>query len=170
MTEPKFLTAQTKRAPLYASRWKVWDVRNVEAHRKTPDHMAFIGGWLIEAPGVHPWWTLWRVDLIHLRDIPGVRPAYKRTPDMTHEVLSGALDPFQPADPDRPDTMKMMHPVDFAVQFKAPSDQVAGRVVASAMRACANGFIHPDTDFRMQWQTSLQSTADCIASGKHPQH
>lgn len=125
MTKPEAKPPAATREPDYAGTWRVWIIPMPE-ELEVPDHAATLGAWLIDAPGPHAFWRCWRVGLIHLRDIPGVRPAALQRPGMTHEVISEAIDPSTAPSPE---TAKLatMRPIDFAVQFKAPNDDIARR-------------------------------------------
>lgn len=164
-SKPEARPPETKRAPDYDGRWRVWRVP-LDLKPATLDQTAALGTWLADCPGMHhAFWRCWSISLIHLRDIPGVRPATKQRPDATHEVISAAIDPSTAPSTESPLSHAIMRPI---VQFKSPSDELALRVMHAAARAIASCMISPDSDYRTAWELWLQGTADCFASGGHP--
>src|SRR5689334_7548154 len=86
--------------------------------------------WLLHAPGAHPLWQFYLVGLISLRDVPGLEPAKKRHPSMTHELHVVALDPdhnqaYDPSDFDTCSSPRWLHPLNLAEQFEIGSDRDA---------------------------------------------
>ena len=162
---------KTERAPDYPGPlWRVWRCSVIAP--ESPDQVATLGGWLVDAPGPHAFWRCWLVSIVHLRDMPGQsKPPTLREPGMTHEVISFAIDPASIPDPDaHPRELRLLHPLDFAVQFRASSDALAMRVMHAAMGAVASQNLHPDGDYGYLWAQLLQGTADCIGEGGHPQN
>lgn len=72
-----------------------WEVPNptAEVLAIRPDWTGCLGTWVVH-PAVTPMpWHHYVVSVIHLRPIPGVRPAHIRRPGATHEMIIVALDP-----------------------------------------------------------------------------
>ncbi len=136
-----------------------------------PDWSAGLGAWLVNAPGAHPFWAWWRVDVIHLRPITGVRPAHKGYPDAEFEFLIVALDPDKPlcevdGDLNGP-PCSFLTPIDVVEQFHGVTDQQASRICRDAVNAIAAGRLSPDQDYRAIWREVIRNTVACYASGRH---
>lgn len=89
------------------------------------DPAAALARWVLHLPGQHPFWSYYLLSVVHLRDLPGFAPAYKRSPDMEHEVTLFALDPAVTPDPDNPATIKVLTPVNYVEQFAGLTDEQA---------------------------------------------
>lgn len=137
-----------------------------------PTHAA-LAVWLIDQPRVHPFWSRWVINLIHLRDAPGLPEAKRHFPEATHEITIAALDPASYEEHEQiqvgtfPSGWKWMNPLDLLHQFNVPSDQMAIRIVELAVHACCVGDLAADTDFREVWKTLIDGTADHYRSGRH---
>ena len=102
--------------------------------RALPDHEGTVGGFLVAAPGAHPFWDHYLFMVVHLRPIPGVKPAHKRFEAATHEFMIMALDPGQPL-PTLIDVIEQ-----FAAADDATADQRAWRdAIASTAQHFADG-------------------------------
>lgn len=148
-------------------RARAWLVPNRIAK---PDHAASLACYLVNAPHAHPAWQWWRVCVIHLRDIPGVKPAHKRYPAAEYEFMIYAIDPTTrpEPDPDNPEEgWPYLVPIDVIEQFHGVSDRDAVRVCHLAVTAIANGFLSPDQDYRTAWRGCLAATVADFASGTH---
>ena len=145
--------------------WQIAD------NRTTPDHAGSLGGWLVYVPGAHPWWHTWALVLVHLRDIPGVKPAKKSYPEAEYEFLSIALQPDSTPDPDHPENgFKYLTPFDVVEQFHGVTDGQASRILEGAVRAILGGHVSPDTDYRSVWRALIASTVKHFQEGKHPEN
>jgi hypothetical protein len=160
------------RKPDYQGAAKVWriDQASVEAKRKG-EHHASVATFLVHGP-FHPFWTHWLVTVVHLRTLPDERkPAFKKSPEMTHEFIILSLDPGKPEapntfDPDNLDfPIKFMTPPDAVVQFKVDSDAKAADICQKAVELIAAGHASPDSDYRKFWERMIPGTANCT---KHP--
>lgn len=100
---------------------------------------ATISTWLLHLPGQHPFWSRYLLSVVHLRDLPGFKPAFKRTPDAEHEITLFALDPAVTPDPDNPATIKVLTPVNYAEQFSGLTDEKAGLLCAQLALAFIAG-------------------------------
>ena len=65
------------------------------------DQDATVAAWLIEGP-FHPAWQHWLMSVVHLREIPGVKPAVKRYPEAAYEFLIASLHADGGHDPTMP--------------------------------------------------------------------
>lgn len=162
--------------------------------RARPDLDATLAAWLLDCPGAHPHWQWYYVGVIHLRPIPGVRPADIRREGATHEVFVAALLPHDAAQTDaqresvrvlcneageympeavetvacRDDVaMPLLSPVDVVQQVRASSDQLAEHVTFMCVRACCLGQLSPDQDYRWLWNRMLDETIQHYEEGKH---
>lgn len=133
------------------------------------DGSAVVAGWILHAPTAHPFWSWYSACVIHLRGGPGLGPATKRAPEMTHELLVAALHPDHPPvikgfDPTQ---LHPLRPPNHVIQFTIDTDAQASQLLELAMRACVNGRISPDSDWRAAWETVVPQTARCIRDGGH---
>ncbi len=139
---------------------------------KNEDQTATLVAYIIKMPDAHPFWDHWFIAMIHLRDIPGARPATKKYPEAEYELIIYALDPRKnpvEIDPDNlPDPMPMLHPVDVVVQFDCSGmDEAARKIVVLAIQCMTRGHASPDQDYRSFWERTIQETARHYREGKH---
>lgn len=168
------MNAPTKRAPDFTGigNWRAWRGRlQPVGQRGRPDWDATLEAWLLFCQGAHACWSYWWLTLIHLRPIPGVKPAYVQSPGNGWELLCGAHDPASEPDPDSPEaTVRLLTPLDWVVQFgSVKTDHDASRVAVACIRAIMSGRVSPDSDFRQYWRRAVPDTAQCFAQGGHPQ-
>lgn len=143
--------------------------------RTDPAHEACLAVWLVEAPGYHPAWSRWLMNLIHLRDIPGVKPAHRKFPSATHELVIAALDPESYGEHDAviagtpPKDFGWQHltPIDVIEQFEVPADQMAVRIAELSVGCILDGKLSPDQDYRRVWHDVLATTAQHLREGRH---
>lgn len=136
----------------HAGVWKV------NAPHTKPDHAASVSQWVIKSKGpiFHILWDRWAVNLIALRDIPGVPPAKKKFAEATHELIVASIDPSSPdIDVDNPKGIKWLRPIDHVIQFEVPSDAAAVLVVERCLEAVAHGELSPDQDYRAVWSAVI---------------
>ena len=143
----------------------------LESKSPVPDHQACLTAWLINVPRAHPFWQWWTVNMIHLRDIPGVRPAHKQYASAEYEFMIAAINPEQCPNPD-PDKVDegypFLHPLDVTEQFDGVSDAEAVRICEGAVRTILAGEISPDQDYRSWWHELIQNTVRHFKDGLHP--
>jgi hypothetical protein len=138
---------------------------------EVPEHQACLGSWLVRVPGAHPFWEHWLVSIIHLRDIPGVRPAHKRYPEAEFEFGIYSINPERCPEPDPDQAVTpgypLLEPPDVIEQFHGISDRDAFRVAEAGISAILNGRISPDQDFRAMWKRLIMGTVDHFIAGAH---
>lgn len=146
---------------------KAWLLRLSNAR---PDQAAGIASWLVNRPGAHPLWQWWLVGVTHLRDLPGVKPAFKKYSDAEYEFIIYSIDPEScpSPTPDDPKGYPMLKPVDVIEQFHGITDKDASRLCESAIRVIVNGNLSPDQDFRSVWSRMVAGTVQHLAEGAHP--
>src|SRR5579864_4243453 len=66
-----------------------------------PTMEAGLAHYLLNCNWSHPFWSWYSISGIHLRDIPGVRPAHKEFPEAEHEIQILSLHPKFRPDPDK---------------------------------------------------------------------
>jgi hypothetical protein len=147
---------------------KAWYIENKSG---VADHQATLAMWLVNAPWAHPFWSWWNIGLLHLRDIPGVKPAHKKYPEAEFEFIILSIDPdWTPID-DASELAKngipFLHPPDVIEQFHGVSDHDARRITEAAVRAVCAGHISPDQDYRSVWHTTIHDTVDHFRAGAH---
>lgn len=126
---------------------------------------------LINAPGIHAFWSWWSIGVVHLRDIPGVEPAFKQYPTAEYELLVMSLNPEHGApDPDNPEGgYSFLDPPDVVLQFHGINDGDAERICELAVQAVCDGILSPDQDGRAAWERMIPATVDHFARGMHRQ-
>jgi len=140
---------------------------------KRPDHEACLGSWLVNVPGAHPLWAHWLVTIIHLRDIPGVKPAYKKYAEAEHEFSIWSINPETCPEPDPDKSLEgfpILSPYDVQEQFHGISDRDAFRVAERCVLAIVNGQVSPDQDFRPMWHRIITGTVAHFRQGAHPEN
>jgi hypothetical protein len=103
---------------------------------RVPQFAATVSHWLVTAPRFHPLWSQYSLSILRLADIPGMRPARKSHPDVTHEVCCVAINPdggWQTVDtmmdyctPSHPKYGKLpiLTPVNLATQAAATDEEM----------------------------------------------
>lgn len=136
-----------------------------------PDQQATLAAWLINAPGQSPAWSDYMVGIIHLRDIPGVKPASINRPGATHELLICALDPAENPDPGDIETIVPLSPINAAVQFTGNSDEQAIHIGEQATRAICDGYMPAEPALSGQgqqiWTDAVDATIEHLKRGYH---
>lgn len=127
---------------------------------QTPAETGGVAVWLVHAPHAHAFWSYYAMSVVHLRPIPGVKPAHRVHDDVTHELLVLALDPgYAPPDPMDWRDMHYLTPADVVEQFQVPDDTAATRLLEAAVRTCCRGVVSPDQDYRSWWRGAIAKTA-----------
>lgn len=124
---------------------------------------------LIYAPQAHPFWQYHTLHVVHLRPLPGQPPAKKRSPSMEYELAVLANNPEKPRpDPDNAvGSFFYLEPPDLVEQFNGVTDEQAARIGRACVRACMDGTLIPDSDFRSVWSVTLYRTLQHIREGHH---
>lgn len=119
----------------------------------TADKPASIGGYLVNCPGQHPFWSWWLVGMCSLRDIPGVPPAHLKYAGAEYEFQIGSINPnaCPEPDPDAGTPFPLLRPLDAVIQYHGPTDEGAAAILDDAIAAMLSGEIGPDQDFRSTW-------------------
>lgn len=159
--------SKARREPDYTSTfkggtvWSVWRCQNEV--KRTPDHAAHLAGWILHCPGAHLMWSYWHVGLVHLRDLPGVKPAKKTYKEAEHELFVFAINP-EAGDVD-PDAGPWPHlePFDHVVQFHGVNDVQAVHVIERMLSLVMSGEISPDQDYRQIWRATIPAIARKVA-------
>lgn len=121
--------------------------------------------------------SLW---LITLADLPGVRPAQKQWPWVTHELLVYTIDTADGAGPfETPLPWPFMHPHNLGVQFEADDDDQARHLLHDLARAVVEGLLRPEVQayvpqqnkmmtvlpLYQQWQDTVAATMEHLRTG-----
>ncbi|OSZ58682.1 hypothetical protein OQI_20465 [Streptomyces pharetrae CZA14] len=129
------------------------------------DKPAPVDAWIISAPHWHPLWWQYLLAVVSLADIPGLPPACKHRPAVTHELQVMALNPdhgpYYPHDAG-PGTLHHLTPVNIAEEL-ATSDDQARRLAARCVQAAVDGILNPETAdapdrIRGAWRTYIDYT------------
>ena len=152
---------------------RAWEVR-VQKRETPPDWGGSLGTWILHVPWAHPAWSYYCLGVIHLRPIPGVRPAQIRVEGASHEFMIHAFDPDSPHSPPSPDISdettwpSFLQPIDLAHQVVGLTDEQAARIGGLMVRMICDGRMSPDQDFRSVWRELLDGTAKHYREGRHP--
>lgn len=142
------------------------------AERERPAMQASLVSWFLHMPGSHPFWSCYLLSLVHLREIEGAPPAFKRYPDATHEIHVIALNPEKSPKPDDMTTWQCLTPINVVEQFEAKSDDDAVLMLEQLARACVDGLLYVEPQgvrgARERWTTTVTRTAEHLRLGGHP--
>lgn len=131
---------------------------------------AGISQWLLKSEkGIfHPIWDRWGLSVVHLRNIPGVKPPVLQFPGATHELVIVSLDPeADPIDPDQVEPgLPWMQPVEVTQQFTVPKDTHALMLLEGVVESIVEGYSSPDRDYRRLWEEAILKSADNLC-GEH---
>lgn len=142
-----------------------------------PDWDASIGLYLVNG-SFHPMWSWWAIAVVHLRDLPGVRPASKQYPEAEYEFGIYSLDTppaGKPFDIDK-DALewarRVLSPPDVIQQFDVGTalpveerDRIARKVLDLAIDAVVDAHASPDSDFRRWWRAAIPRTVEHVLTG-----
>lgn len=122
-----------------------------------PNHTT-VSSWLVYAPAAHPFWSYYEIAAIHLRDVPGMKPATIMRPGSTHEVMLYALSPEIAPDPKGFLSVGWLKPMNFGGQWTVavrPNpvdlDNAARSKIRGTVEEILAGVLNPDTDGIRQW-------------------
>jgi len=147
---------------------RAWRIDIRPADRISRDHDATVAAWHLHCPHAHPFWSWYVVYLIHLRDVPGQsKPPTKRYPEAAYEVVVAALDPEHPIQPAVVQRHRHLEPFDHVIQFHGTTDAQAVAVIELYVRACVEGTLSPDPDFRQIWRELMPQTIEHVVKGHH---
>lgn len=133
-----------------------------------PAHEAHLASWVINGDSFHPLWRWWVMTLIHLRDIPGVKPARRRYPEAGYELLIVTINPHDtPPDPDLTASVHYLYPPELVYHFDGVTDEQALEILGHGVTAVLSGHLHPDVDWRPLWESALNDTIDHYRRGLH---
>lgn len=165
----------SRQADIIGNRGRGWHIPiSPVGQRGRPDADGTVIGWLLHAPGAHPFWNYYAIAVIHLRPIDGVRPPTIRVEGATHELMIIALNPEKPL----PDldavgrgeaSFEFLTPIDVVEQFSVRDDAEAARLGELAIRVCVDGLASPDQDWRSWWKRAIAETAEHFRAGRHPE-
>jgi hypothetical protein len=139
----------------------------------TPDEGATLALWIVNGP-FHPMWRWWQLAIVHLRPIPGVKPATLKRDGASHEVMILSLDPKREPDIDALDRGDYstfpgyLTPPDLVYQVVGLDDEQAVTLAEHMIEAIVAGRLAPDSDFRERWHHALDQTAEHLRYSGHP--
>ena len=140
---------------------------------ETLDQTATIGSWLITMPGASPW-NQWMLCVMHLRDIPGVKPSYHRYEGSEYELMLWALDPVELASVESMETtpIKLLRPPSGVFQFhNGGRDDRAIALGEAVAHAIVLGVLPPepagDPGAIAWWKQCIEATAAHDQEGRH---
>jgi hypothetical protein len=134
-----------------------------------PDVAGTVAAYFFDCPGQSPAWRHYHMSVIHLRPIPGVKPATVERAGATHEVMLFALDPAKRPAPDDMSTWSYLRPTNFVGQLRLEDDDEARTVARLLARAIAEGALWaepPLSGQREPWESQLRRLEEHSA-GEH---
>lgn len=147
------------------------DLVDLSPHAATrPDWAATMATWFLTCPGQSPAWSCYGLSTIHLREMPGVRPAVIHTLGATHEVLLIAFNPAERPVATDIGTWSFLLPPNVMHQVVLNDDFQAVELAELAARAVVNGTLWaepPLSGQREPWATTLDITAAHLRTGGH---
>lgn len=182
--------------PTYSSRGiRVWRVELGQARTRDEQSAALLGYFVNGtfpvagmAPGEEEMLHWFALSVIHLRDIPGARPAYKMYPEAEHELMVASLDP-RDVDEHRFDgdldldglfagrwSYRTLTPLDVQWQWHGSTDKQAVALGEQAISAVLSGLLTPNapayepgrTAFQLNWYAILGKTLEHERTGHWP--
>jgi hypothetical protein len=133
-----------------------------------PEWAATVAAWLCDLPGWSPAWRHYLISVVHLRDIPGVRPALRKYPSAEYEFIVGALDPAQPPNFEAEDPLpfNFLSPLNVVEQFHDMDDAAAAALVRAVVEHAIRGevILEPDgiVGAREHWREVLRGYGAAI--------
>jgi hypothetical protein len=110
-------------------------------------------------------WEWYAVELILLREIPGVPVATRQSPEMTHELMIFALDPKSLGGKEsEPLKYSMLQPVNVVAQFSCDDDQRIRTAVDMAVDACIDGYLSLEAG----WEVGVTGVFHSDLDGSEP--
>jgi hypothetical protein len=140
----------------YGAAWRINCEESFKAYGGDPEAFANISAWIVYAPNSHPFWPYVLISCTHLRGGPKIGEAVIFLPGATHQLSVAALDPREVPDP--AGKLRVIHPMNFAGQFKAAArpnpvdlDRAAAERIEFTVNEILRGELNPDTDGTRQW-------------------
>lgn len=134
-----------------------------------PDVSATVAMWFLDCPGQSPAWRHYNLTIIHLRPIPGVKPAHISRPGASHEVMLVALDPDKHPVAHDAATWGFLRPLNYVGQLHVRSDDEAKEVLDTLAHGVAHGTLWAEPPLSGQkepWESQLRLLEN-HAAGKH---
>jgi hypothetical protein len=110
------------------------------ARPEQPAWAACLGQWRLHSHVYAPAWHDYLMAVVHLRPIPGVKPAIRKYPEAAYEFSIWALDPQFPADRDDPawERYHYLQPPNVIAHFHGPTDAAIPALLRALVEdACA---------------------------------
>lgn len=136
----------------------------------------------VTQPTGQPALDTFAMGVITLADLPGVPPARRQWPWVTHELLVHTLDTTRgPVPFEAPLPWPLMQPHNLSVQFEADDDAQARRLLCDIARAIIEGVLPPEVQayvperekmmtlapLHQLWQDTVNATAEHLRLGGH---
>lgn len=141
-----------------------------------PNASESVASYLITAPYYHPVWSQYGLEVIRLRDVPGMPPPVLKFQGATHEIMVVALNPEHgPWTAEKVIAAQhqtpILTPINIAEQFEATDEEM--RALADLLvQAVVHGMLNPETAdapsrIREQWLTVAVKTLAHIRGETH---
>ena len=123
------------------------EAHHVEARPTSTAQTATLDMWLLHLPYAAP--SVYLLAVVHLRPIPGEKPAVLRIENAEHEIAVYALDPSFDPHPEDQNTWVTTSPAMVVVQVAGLNDDQAVTLATSVAGALAGGVLPVDP---RQWR------------------
>lgn len=131
-----------------------------------PDHYAAVYAALLYAPMAHAFWNYHLLNVTSLRDIVGVAPAKKHYLEAEYEISIFAINPeVSLPEPEAGVGYDLLQPYDVIRQFDGINAEQALELGKTVMKACCDGFVIPDSDFRSRFNQVIDQTVEHLRTG-----
>lgn len=136
----------------------------------TPAASAALSTWFLQCPRQSPAWEHYTLNVVHLREAPGVTPPVITVPGATHEILVVALDPETKPTADDPQSWAFLWPVNVREQFTVDDDEDAIELAKMAAQAVVNGLLPAEPALAgavEPWRTAIIRTSAHLRGEEH---
>ncbi len=127
-----------------------WAQRAVHTATRVPQQATTVDQWLMRLPGQGVGWEHFCLAVVHLADTPGMKPAVRRYPQATHELLLLALRRDPPPVIGDWRTWKHLEPANYVRQFHGIDDGEIRKMLHALAAACVNGRLPAETQMYVE--------------------
>jgi hypothetical protein len=114
----------------------------------------------------HAFWNYHLLNVTSLRDIVGVAPAKKHYLEAEYEISIFAINPeVSLPEPEAGVGYDLLQPYDVIRQFDGINAEQALELGKTVMKACCDGFVIPDSDFRSRFNQVIDQTVEHLRTG-----
>lgn len=122
--------------------------------------------YFLDLPQVHPIWPRYQLAVVHLRDVPGLRPAVRWYPEAEYELAIYALNPGCSPRPDDVGTWQQLQPANMVFQFHGTGGAGAAQLADEIAPLIVEGRLWVETSDvrgeRERWEAYLKRHVELI--------